>query len=165
MVNNQTIQSFLEDDRRSKLREQIVEYRFLSDLFIYCAAQNKELELLKSEHDSFGYDIILKIDSVIKYIQLKSKKEDGSTSIWDIRKSLLENGDGTVILLEIIYQKKNIKLKCRILNKERISTVLSRPTSDNKTWKCRVNKGDLIEASSVGEIYDYLFNEKSEGRK
>lgn len=151
------IQSFLEADRRSKLREQIVEYKFLSELFIYCASQNKELELLKSEHDSFGYDVVLKVGSHIKYIQLKSKKAEGKTAIWNIRKSLVKNNNGSVILIEIEYGDTNIELGYRILDENKKDTILRRATKEGKKWQCQINIGELKKVNSITELFNHLF--------
>jgi hypothetical protein len=151
------IQDFLEKDQNSKLREQITEYKFLTELFTFCASQKRVLELLKAEHDSFGYDLILKIGKLTKYVQLKSKKLGGKTSIWNVRKSLLSNENGTVILLEIDYSGSELNLMYGILDESKRDAAKNRPSKSKKEWQCQVNNGEIIKKLEIGELAEKLF--------
>ena len=65
-------------EKDSKYQEQIIEYKFVSELMVSLAFQGKKLELMRVHTDAFGYDLILKVDHVTKYVQLKSRKSAGA---------------------------------------------------------------------------------------
>ena len=62
-------------EKDSKYQEQIIEYKFASELMISLGYKGKKLELLRVHTDAFGYDLILKVDDEIKYVQLKGNKD------------------------------------------------------------------------------------------
>ncbi|MHA2265972.1 MAG: hypothetical protein ACXAEN_26560, partial [Candidatus Thorarchaeota archaeon] len=92
-----SLEEFLDDD--PQYREQIVEYRFLSELIQYLASKGRRLEILRVHTDSFGYDLVLKVDDITKYVQLKSVKMGGKAASWDVHKSLLQNENGVFVLV------------------------------------------------------------------
>ncbi|MHA2135227.1 MAG: hypothetical protein ACW99J_15305 [Candidatus Thorarchaeota archaeon] len=79
-----SLEEFLDDD--PQYREQIVEYRFLSELIQYLASKGRRLEILRVHTDSFGYDLVLKVDDITKYVQLKSVKMGGKAASWDAKR-------------------------------------------------------------------------------
>jgi hypothetical protein len=83
----------------AKYQEQVIEYKFLSDLMLSLAKTEKKLELLRVQTDSFGYDVILKVDHIVRFIQLKSRVSCGRAQYWDVHKSLLEQKDGRIVVI------------------------------------------------------------------
>ncbi|MBF9018624.1 MULTISPECIES: hypothetical protein [unclassified Oceanispirochaeta] len=147
----------LEND--SKYQEQIVEYKFISDLMINLAYADKRLEVMRVHTDAFGYDLILKVDDNVKFIQLKSRKKDGKANYWDVHKSLLKQENGFVLI--IFYELKNneLILQYHYLNKMKYqSTIESSPKykKDGERY-CKVSKKDLISINTLNELVNVLF--------
>ena len=156
------MKSFLENNNNSKLREQTVEYKFLFELLEYSASIGKSVEIARVEHDTFGYDVILKVDDVVRFVQLKSKIKSGKTPSWDIHKSLIENVNGTVILLMIKYSESTISLDYRILDQaKRNKIILQDPKKDNSD-KCRIKIGDFSPVVPIAVLFKKLFELKYE---
>jgi len=153
------IQDLLEKHENSKLREQIVEYRILTDLLLYAASIGKKLEISRTEHDSFGYDAILKIENTVRYVQFKSRRKSGRNRIWDVHKSLLRDQNGTVILALIEYKEKDILLEYLVLDDTKRSKILDSSPKRKRLneYKCKVQKGDFIQMNDVADLLKALF--------
>lgn len=153
-----TIRETLEGDQQ--YREQTIEYMFLSDLTRCLASAGKKLEILKPHTDAFGYDLVLKVDKNLKYVQLKSVKETGKATRWDVHKSLLEHKSGTVILIIIDYTGLGLKLKYRVLDNKRRDEVLAKPPKRKRDKKkyCMVTIGTLLyPPMDINEVASELF--------
>jgi hypothetical protein len=148
-------------ESNTKLRELVAEYRMLSDLALYAAARGKELQIARLEHDTFGYDVILKVDGSTKFVQLKSRMLDGKAPHWDIHRTLIENQDGTVVLLLIDYKPDSIALSYRVMNEGRRQEILSKKPiierGDDK--KCKISIGDFNREGDIGSLYSELFSQ------
>lgn len=159
------LEEFLENPINSTLREQIVEYKLLSELLIYSATKGEALEILRAEHDSFGYDIVLKIRDEIRYIQLKAKLGEGRTLWWKIHKSLINSPHGTVLVAYISYVDNNIKLHFKALSllDENIRSKVVNQTHNkiqNKVLHCKVSERNLQAIENIDKLYEFLFNKK-----
>ena len=148
-------------ESNTKLRELVAEYRMLGDLVLYAAVQGKELQIARLEHDTFGYDVILKVDGSTKFVQLKSRMLDGKAAHWDIHRTLIENPNGTVVLLLIDYKPDSIFLSYRIMNEDRRQEILLKTPiiarDDDK--KCKISIGDFNRAGDIGSLYSGLFGQ------
>lgn len=151
------LEEFLDND--PQYREQIVEYKFLSELIQHLASMGKELEILRVHSDSFGYDLVLKVDYTMRYVQLKSVKRGGRTAGWDVHKSLVRNEDGTFILVVIDYVDRGMSLKYRILKENNRPTVLKKEPKrkSNPEKYCRITKGHLHDEESIDGLASRLF--------
>jgi hypothetical protein len=147
----------LEND--SKYQEQIIEYKFLSDLMVSLASSGKKLEVLRQHTDSFGYDLLLKVGNIIKYVQLKSRKLSGRAQCWDVHKSLLKDPKGFVLIIFYEFKNKNLFLKYYYLNykkyKETRNTIPKYKKDTNKY--CRVSKKNLLPIESINKLVKELF--------
>lgn len=146
-------------ESNTKLRELVAEYRMLGDLALHAAVMGKELQIARLEHDTFGYDVILKVDHSIKFVQLKSRMLDGKCARWDIHRTLIENPSGTVVLLLIDYKIDSISLSYRTMNEKSRQIILSqtpiRERNDDK--KCRIAIGDFNRGGDISSLYSSLF--------
>ncbi len=146
-------------EKDSKYQEQIVEYKFASELMICLAYLGKKLELMRVHTDAFGYDLILKVGVVTKYVQLKSKKDTGKAQYWDVHKSLLKNKDGIIIVILYEFARNDLQLKYMYLDFRKYgSTLQANPKQKGNYEKyCKVSKKDLISVESVGELCEIMF--------
>jgi hypothetical protein len=80
----------------SSLRERIVEHLFLGELLRHLwNRQAFKVELSRSESDSFGYDVVVEYEGVVRHIQLKSSV--GFAKPISVAKSLQRKPGGCVI--------------------------------------------------------------------
>jgi hypothetical protein len=133
----------------------------LGDLALHAAVKGKELQIARLEHDTFGYDVILKVDGSIKFVQLKSRMLDGKAARWDIHRTLIENPNGTVVLLLIDYKIDSIALSYRTMKEKNRQAILSQTPiierDDDK--KCRIAIGDFNDKGDIGSLYCELFGQ------
>ena len=103
----------------SVFREKMLLHYFLSDIYQYFwLTGNYSLEVLHSEVDSFGYDIVISANGKTRHIQLKGLKSGGSTSYFNINKRLAKKEGGCVIIQEFAEGESNIEVKYYYLNFE-----------------------------------------------
>lgn len=69
--------------RRSKLRERILEYQLLGQLLRGLWSRSvTEVDVLRSDIDASGYDLVMRIGGITRHIQLKSSRGDaGKVSV------------------------------------------------------------------------------------
>jgi hypothetical protein len=84
--------------RRSNLYEQLVEHVFISELlqeawFGFGAA----IEVLRSEIDSAGYDLVLDYGGIMRHVQLKTSSHEGRTAQQKVNIALASKPSGCVI--------------------------------------------------------------------
>ena len=64
----------------SLAREKILEHRLLSDLAVLMLRQGVEMDVLRSEFDAQGHDVVLEALGVMRHVQLKATVEGGKAS-------------------------------------------------------------------------------------
>ncbi|MEH2565654.1 hypothetical protein [Bradyrhizobium sp. AZCC 2289] len=85
----------------SSLREQALGHLFLGELLSYMWRNDRrDIEVLKSEVDRGGYDIVLEASGVIRHVQLKSSFVGSKVREVSISTKLLAKPGGCVIWLE-----------------------------------------------------------------
>jgi hypothetical protein len=82
----------------STLRERIVEHAFVGDL-LRCLWRREitEVEILRSEFDAGGYDLVVAYQRVVRHIQFKSTVVDGRAANVKVNLKLAEKPSGCVI--------------------------------------------------------------------
>jgi cell division protein FtsL len=86
--------------------EKLIEHRFISDIMMYCWFKYKTtLEIIHSEIDANGYDLIISYNNVNRYIQLKTSEEDGKTARQNLNISLMKKENPCVIWIIRNYDK------------------------------------------------------------
>ncbi len=82
----------------STLRENIVEHLFAGDLLRRLWQRGiVDAEILKSEFDAGGYDLVLSCRHVTRHIQLKVSRRGGSRSSINVSERLAEKPSGCVV--------------------------------------------------------------------
>jgi hypothetical protein len=76
----------------SSLREQILEHIFISEaLKVMWRMGYRDMEVLRSEVDNAGYDLVLSHRGIIRHIQLKASYADARTAHQTVHRHLSRN--------------------------------------------------------------------------
>jgi hypothetical protein len=87
--------------KNSTLRERIVEHIFVGEALRLLWNRNiTDVEVLRSEFDAFGYDLVMTLGKIVRHIQLKSgtRKRPGKVSVARV---LAEKPSGCVIWISL----------------------------------------------------------------
>jgi len=88
--------------RHSTLREHIVEHVFIGDVLRRCwQFDTIDVEVLRSEFDAGGYDLVISLGSIIRHIQMKSKLAGGKSSKVSLNLRLMDKPSGCVIWIVV----------------------------------------------------------------
>ncbi len=84
--------------QHSVLREKVVEHLFIAEISRTLLLDLKmPFEVLRSEFDAFGYDLVIEANGVLRHIQLKTVKAKGATAHVDIQLALGDKPGGCVV--------------------------------------------------------------------
>ena len=98
------------DSRDSSLREQALGHRFLAELLsLMWREGRRDIDVLKSEVDRAGYDIVLEANGIIRHAQLKSSFIGSKVREVSVNTKLLAKPGGCVIWLE--FDSHSLALK------------------------------------------------------
>lgn len=94
--------------------EQLVEHVFVSEILqeVYYG-RGQVVEVLRSEVDSYGYDLILESNGVMRHVQLKTSRPDARASGQKLHMKLGEKPGGCVIWV--------IRHECPVSRRMRLS--------------------------------------------
>lgn len=82
----------------SSCREMALEHLFVGAAMRYCWRHGlPHIEMLKSQVDNSGYDIVLEASSVMRHVQLKASHVDAATSGVSINVALAKKPSGCVV--------------------------------------------------------------------
>jgi hypothetical protein len=85
----------------SSLREQALAHLFLGQLLAFMWRNGaRDIEVLKSEVDRGGYDVVLESNGIIRHIQLKSSFHGSKVREVDVSTKLLRKPGGCILWLE-----------------------------------------------------------------
>jgi hypothetical protein len=83
---------------RSSFIESLVEHVFISEVLQEVwYTHRKTIEVLRSEVDSSGYDIVFECNDVLRHVQLKTSKEDAKTARQKVSLALGGKPSGCVV--------------------------------------------------------------------
>ena len=90
--------SELAESRHSSALEKVLEHLFVGDL-LRCLGQRGiwDVEVLRSEVDSSGYDLVVECKDTMRHIQLKASHQDARAQSVKINKKLESKRSGCVI--------------------------------------------------------------------
>lgn len=83
---------------KSTFYEQLVEHVFVSEVLqeVWYSFR-KTVEVLRSEVDVFGYDLVFDCNRVVRHVQLKTSKHDAKASGQKVNVTLAEKPSGCVV--------------------------------------------------------------------
>jgi hypothetical protein len=86
--------------RLSSYRENMLEYLFASAVMRHLWQQEfRRVEILRSQVDDSGYDLVLEANSVVRHVQLKSSHATAKAAKVDVSLDLAKKPSGCVIWL------------------------------------------------------------------
>lgn len=70
------------DYRESSFREKMLEHVFISEVLQETWLRHgRTIEVLRSEVDSSGYDLVLEYNGIVRHVQLKGSRADSATAL------------------------------------------------------------------------------------
>jgi hypothetical protein len=94
---------------RSSYLENVLEHAFIGDLLrTLWQRRIRNIEILRSAVDAWGYDLVLSSESETRYVQLKSRKQGGKTSGVPVSGKLDDKPGSCVIWME--YDPETLRL-------------------------------------------------------
>lgn len=81
----------------STAREKVLEHRLVSDLAVLMLQRGVPLDILRSEYDAQGYDVVLEAGGIIRHVQLKATRDGGKRRHVDINVRLRARPSGCVV--------------------------------------------------------------------
>jgi hypothetical protein len=85
----------------SSLREQALGHIFLGQLLAFMGQNNaRDIEVLKSEVDRGGYDVVLESNGIMRHVQLKASFRGSKVRAVDVSTRLLRKPGGCIRWLE-----------------------------------------------------------------
>jgi hypothetical protein len=98
------------DSVHSSLRERIVEHLFVGEalrwLWVHRKADLADVEVLRSEFDAGGYDLVMSYKKIVRYIQFKTTLVDGKRANIDANLTLTHKPNGCIIWIFITPELK-----------------------------------------------------------
>ena len=82
----------------STMRERIIEHVFVADMLRFLWARRiPTAEVLRSEFDAGGYDLVLSLGTIMRHVQLKSTVRGGKAASVKVSRKLAERPSGCVV--------------------------------------------------------------------
>jgi hypothetical protein len=94
----------------SVAREKILEHRLLSDLAVLMLKRNVQLDVLRSEFDAQGHDVVLEAGGVIRHVQFKASVEGGARAAVNVNILLRQKPSGCVVWMS--YNPESLAINC-----------------------------------------------------
>lgn len=82
---------------RSSALEKVLEYRFLAELSAELWCRGVEFEVLRSDVDDNGHDLVIEADGILRHIQLKAMVKGGKRADVTVNTRLATKSSGCVI--------------------------------------------------------------------
>lgn len=162
------------DYLESNFREKLLEHVFVSEMLQEAwLNRNKTVEVLRSEVDSSGCDLVLECNGVIRHVQLKSSRKGARTSRQKVNVNLAKKPSGCVIWM--LFEEDEEKHKFKInylffgngpneplpsLDKFRVGMHTKANSQGHKSVRPSIRvipKGHFIETNGIEELIDKLF--------
>jgi hypothetical protein len=99
---------------RSTFYEQLVEHVFISEVLQEAWFRfGATVEVLRSEIDAAGYDIVLECNGIIRHVQLKTSTAEARTTRQLINIALAEKPSGCVVWLVRTEDRQSCRMRLR----------------------------------------------------
>lgn len=94
----------------SSLTESLLEYRFLAEMGAYLARFDSPMEVLRSDVDRTGHDIVLEANGVLRHVQLKATVAGGKRANVTVNNALALKPSGCIIWMN--YDPVSFLITC-----------------------------------------------------
>ncbi|SHK52435.1 hypothetical protein [Hymenobacter psychrotolerans] len=95
---------------QSTFHEQVVEHLFIAELLQEAWLRfNRVVEVMRSEVDAYGYDLVLECQGIVRHVQLKTSRQDAATSRQKVGVALCTKPSGCVVWIKRKEDKSDTK--------------------------------------------------------
>ena len=161
--------------RYSSFIENMIEHAFISEIMQEAWIRNENtIEVLRSEVDDSGYDIVLSYGNITRFIQLKTSEQDGKTSKQKLNLSLSKRENGCIVWIVRSIDTSTMRFKFRYrffgsriggefpdvssYNISRHSKADSKGEKKERGNFRDVPKGEFAEIENISELFSWLFH-------
>lgn len=160
----------------SSYREMVLEHLFVGEVMRYCWRNGlPRIEMLKSQVDNSGYDIVLEANGIMRHIQLKSSHVNAATPGVDINTELRNKPSGCVVW--IFFDPETLQFhhflwfgggpgeRLANLNSYKTVTHTKRNAQGVKTERPnikRLTRAAFTRLESIEELVRALFDEQND---
>lgn len=95
--NESSYKQFVATSFHSSVIESLLEYRFLAELGAYLARFDTAMEVLRSDVDRTGHDIVLEANGILRHVQLKATVAGGKRANVTVNNALALKPSGCII--------------------------------------------------------------------
>ena len=157
------------DYMESSFRERMLEHVFLSEFLQEVWRRGQTVDVLRSEVDNSGYDLVLEWGEVRRPIQLKSSRSDAKTSRQGVNAKLGDKPGGCVIWLSYADDAERVSLEYRFFGKgpgecPNLGDRVRKHTKANAQGEKAIrpnqrvlNRGEFTVVSDVCKLLETLF--------
>lgn len=112
-ARDESVTSLDDANLKSTFFEQLVEHVFISELLqeLYYGF-GKAAEVLRSEVDASGYDVVIECNGYLRHLQLKATKQDATAGGQKVNVALAEKPSGCVVW--IVRQEDQITRRMKL---------------------------------------------------
>ena len=148
--------------------EKLIEHLFLAELLQECWFRRRQLvEVLRSEVDAAGYDLILESGGLIRHVQLKAIRRGARTSKQTVNARLEQRKGGCIIWIFYSVNSANYRGELSYRWREAANLPATRETHtrggrerERERENTRViPKSDFEEVPTISALVDRLFGD------
>jgi len=155
--------------RWSRDRENLIEHVFISEVLQEAwFVREQRVEILRSEVDAYGYDLVIECNGIIRHVQLKSSGSIGRARSVTVNRSLESKSGGCVVWVVFDHDPDLGRVKLRFLYfggrrpRDRMPSlgdvVGTNPLSKKDRPNTRkLKKSQFDEIPTVAELLDRMF--------
>jgi hypothetical protein len=162
----------VEHSIHSTLRERIVEHMFVGEalrwLWVHRKADLASVEVLRSEFDAGGYDLVMTCGQTVRYIQLKTTLVGGKAASIKVCLKLMNRPKGCIIWV-FITPKLEIK-EYRWFESKQFLEIKARPAKHTKgnaqgkkaekPQQRTISRGAFDEPCKLPDLMEKLFGQR-----
>jgi len=154
---------------RSRDRENFIEHVFISEILQECwFVREQPIEILRSEVDAFGYDLVLECNGLIRHVQLKATQTGQSTRKQTINRYLEQKVGGCVVWIVFNHRADESRVRLDYLYfggrrpRDRMPTLGDTPALNPRSKTPRKNSRvlDVRQFDAIpttGELLNRMF--------
>jgi hypothetical protein len=147
------------ESRHSSFREEMFEHRFIAELMEHCWESDFfNFEVLHSEIDNSGYDLLISIGDESNYLQFKVTKENSKVDEFPIHGKLINKKKAFILLSE--YSDSELSICKRYLMRVKRDDFENGKTAVNSHNKSKIRpevkmiKRSIVKSTGEKSIRD-----------
>ena len=165
-INPHSASDSLESSFQEKLREHVFISELLQEVWL---GERQTVEVLRSDVDNCGYDLLLARSGVMRYVQLKSSRSDAKTNRQIVNNRLADKPGGCVIWLRSWECGRRYRLEYWVLGgkpgeKPDLGNKIGKHSkADANGYKAErpntrvISKSSFTKLQTTSELVEWLF--------